>query len=463
MMTVASESLTSYSPATGEAIGSVELTNLSKLHRAVAAASDALRSDWSRVGTARAAAINAWADAVEDHASELSALVSKEMGKLRTEADFEISGAVDALRFNAGLARQLHGTAGPLSDGSIAYVEREPAGVAAFIVPWNAPILLLLRDLAPALAAGVTAVIKPAPESPLATARVIELAKDLIPDGVLNLVFGGAELGQALVEHPTVRVVAFTGSTETGRSVMRSAAVNFTRVLLELGGKSASVIFTDADADAAVSACLPNAFLIAGQFCMANSRILVERSAFESVRDLICTRVEALRVGPPDDPASDVGPLISEESLDRVMGYVDIARQAGHVAVGGRRAHVDSGAGAYMMPTVLSADLLDERITCREIFGPVVTVEPFDDEEGAIRLANITPYGLAGSVWTADGKRAWRVARGLRAGTVWVNRYGRLFAETPFGGMGHSGLGRTRGLDGLYTFTEQKHINWDVV
>ena len=276
---------------------------------------------------------------------------------------------------------------------------------------------------------------------------------------MLGVVHGGPELGRALVEHPAVRAVAFTGSTATGRAIMRSAAEDLTRVLLELGGKSPAIVFDDADVDAAAAGCLRSGLSIAGQFCMATTRIIAQRGVYDAVREAVCERAEQVAVGAPDDPASGMGPLISEQQLDRVDGYIDLARADGSVAVGGQRLHTDSG-GAYLAPTVLAGDRLDERLLREEIFGPVLTVEPFDRIEDGVALANLSPYGLAGSVWTTNVDRAWTAARGLRAGTVAVNRANAAFAEIASGGMGQSGIGRTRGLEGIHAFTELKHVNW---
>ena len=454
------QTLTSSDPATGAPLGTVALTSPGDLEAALERAQAALDGPWSRDASARSRALGAWGDAIAANADELAELIMRETGKLRGEAAFEIALAVDAVRFNAGLARHVDGQAGGLPDGSIAFVEREPVGVAAFIVPWNAPAILLLRDLAPALAAGVTAVVKPAPQTPLSTERLVELAEGAgIPPGVLGVVHGGPELGRALVEHPVVRSVAFTGSTATGRAIMRSAAEDLTRVLLELGGKSAAIVCDDADVDAAAAGCLRSGLSIAGQFCMATTRIIAQRGVYDAVREAVCERAEQVAVGAPDDPASGMGPLISEQQLDRVDGYIDLARADGSVAVGGQRLHTDSG-GAYLAPTVLAGDRLDGRLLREEIFGPVLTVEPFDRIEDGVALANLSPYGLAGSVWTTNVDRAWTAARGMRAGTVAVNRANAAFAEIASGGMGQSGIGRTRGLEGIHAFTELKHVNW---
>lgn len=452
--------LASHDPATGERIGAVEATDAERLDEVVGAAATAFAGEWSRDPRLRARVLTDWADVLEAHADEVSDLIVREVGKIMPEARLEIGLSVDALRYNAGLARYVGGEAGPLPDGSIAYLERVPVGVCGFIVPWNAPVVLLFRDLAPALAVGTTAVVKPSPETPLATQRVIELGREAgVPESVVGAVFGGAEIGQALVEHPQVRSIAFTGSTETGRKVMQSAAKDFTRVLLELGGKGVSLVFDDADLERGLSTCVASSFVVSGQFCMANTRLLVERSVYDDARDAVVEQVRGLKVGDPHDPATNLGPLISAQHRDRVAGYVDLARRTATVACGG---DLPEGGAAFMVPAVITDVDPGSPLAREEIFGPVVTVEPFPSEAEAIELANASPYGLAASVWTRDVARAWRVSRAIEAGTVWVNRFNRMFAEVASGGMKQSGIGRTRGIDGLRQFTEAKHINWEI-
>jgi len=447
------------SPATGEVIGAVPATSDAQLTAAVDAAEGAFRSTWARDSRSRAHVLHAWADQVEAHRSELARLLVLETGKLAAEADFEIRASIEALRYNAGMAAFVDGRAGILPDGSAAHLERQPVGVTAFITPWNWPVLLLVRDLAPALAAGVTAVIKPADPTPFTTREVVSLAGSAgMPKGVLNVVHGGADVGRALVEHPGVRAIAFTGSTNVGKDVMRAAAGTMRRVLLELGGKGSNLVFADADVASVIPTLLRTAFITAGQMCMATTRILVHRTRYDDVLDALVERVRAMRVGDPFDDASEMGPLISQKHRESVSGYVAMARASARVITGGDM--LDITPGAYLSPAVVTDVRADSPVVQHEIFGPVVTVEPFDDDADAIRLANAVPFGLVAGVWTRDVHRAWATARALDVGTVWVNGYMRSFPEMPSGGFKESGLGRTRGVEGIEQFTELKHINW---
>jgi acyl-CoA reductase-like NAD-dependent aldehyde dehydrogenase len=440
-------------------MGEAPITSAAELDSAVRQAEAAFRGPWSRDAASRARALGSWADALESECDALVQLLVTETGKLVREAEFEVRSSVDALRYNAGLARYVGGRAGQLSGGTTAHLERQPVGVTAFIAPWNWPVLLLIRDLAPALAAGVTAVIKPAELTPFSTQRILELAvRADVPDGVLNLVHGGAETGQALVEHLRISAVSFTGSTGAGKAIMRTAATTLKRTVLELGGKGCSLVFADANLEAAATNFLRTAFVGAGQVCMATTRILVEAPAFDDVLDAVVEGARQMAVGDPFDPRSDMGPLITSAHRDRVLGHVDHARRTSR-GVGGERLDSDPR-GAYMSPAVVTQVAPESRLVQEEVFGPVVTVEAFSTEEEGLWLANGTPYGLAAGVWTQDVDRAWRVARAVDAGSVWVNGYMSSYAEMPSGGFKQSGVGRTRGVEGIEQFTELKHINW---
>jgi acyl-CoA reductase-like NAD-dependent aldehyde dehydrogenase len=458
-----SERVVSTNPSTGETLGSVAAASAEEIEAVVARSRAAFeRGAWARDARLRQNALNAWAAALEAAREELIALLVRETGKILREARAEVAGSIDALRYNAGMARYVGGRAGRLPDGSAAHLERIPLGPTAFITPWNWPLLLVLRDLAPALAAGVTAIVKPAEQTPLVVQRAVEIGRAAgLPDDVVQTVHGvGPSAGAALVRHPDVRVVAFTGSTATGRAIARDAASTFKTLLLEMGGKAPNVIFADADLGAAFDAAVRSAFVTSGQMCMACSRILVERAIYDDALDGIVERVRRLRTGDPFDETTDLGPLIGEQHLGRVTGFLDEAQHRGRIAAGGERLRPSGLNGAFLAPTVVASPHRDSMLVREEVFGPVVTVEPFDGDDEAIALANITSYGLSAGVWTADVKRAWRVARAIQAGTVWVNGYNVSFAEMPSGGMNFSGLGRTRGIEGIELFTQLKHINW---
>lgn len=447
-------------PTSAVPLSPIPETPLEELGQLVAASRAAFAGEWPRNGRLRASALLTWADAVERDAPALVEQLIRETGKIRREAEAEVRGALDSLRYNAGLARYVGGRAGHLPDGSIAHLQREPIGPTLFITPWNWPVLLLLRDLAPALAAGVTAVVKPAPQTSAVTARLLELAQDAVPEGVLTLAFGGATAGQRLLQHPEIAGVAFTGSSATGRAIAQTAAGAFKRTLLELGGKGASVVFADADVETAVRASVRAAMTTSGQMCMACTRLLLEKRAARRAREVAVETLRSLRIGDPRDPETDLGPLISESHRARVLEYVGLARQDARVLTGGTPVAPDGLAGWFLSPCLVGDVAPSSPLVQDEIFGPVLTLEEFSDEGAAIRLANATPYGLATAVWTQEPQRAWRVAENIRAGTIWVNGHGGSFAEMPSGGYGESGVGRTRGIEGVEQFTELKHINW---
>lgn len=444
-------------PTTLRPLPPVPVTAPDELAEAAEAAEAATRSRWSVDGRLRAAVLHQWGEALTAHADELADALVTETGKTVTEAQQEIRACVDALTYNAGLARHLGGQAGTLPDGTVAHVVREPVGLTAFIVPWNWPALLLIRDLAPALAAGVTALVKPAPQTTNVTRRLLALGNASgLPADVVRLLVGGAEVGRAAVAHPRVRAVAFTGSTRTGAEILRAAGNGMKRTLLELGGKGTFVVCPDADLDQVIAAAVRGTVVTAGQMCMSCTRVLVARPLFAEVRDRLMAGLDGVRVGDPRHPDTRMGPLVSPAAGARVAAV--LAATAGHVH-GGQPVHADGVAGALMRPAVVTEVALDAPVVQDELFAPVLTVEPFDDEADAARLANATPYGLTASVWTRDLDRAWRLARSVQAGTVWVNGYLNSYPETPSGGMRSSGIGRTRGVVGVEQFTEVKHIH----
>ncbi|MEQ1506608.1 MAG: aldehyde dehydrogenase family protein [Myxococcota bacterium] len=393
------------------------------------------------------------------HADELARLEALDVGKpLANARAIDVPRTADTFAYFAGWATKLHGETIPVRGPFLNYTLREPLGVVGAIVPWNFPLLLAARKIAPALACGNTIVLKPPEEASLSCLRLAELCAEAgLPDGVVNVVTGiGEEAGAALVEHPDVAKIAFTGGTDTGRIVMRSAAATLKRLQLELGGKSPFILFADApDLAAAAAAAVTAAFYNMGELCTAGSRLLVERSVYDEVLARVAAGADALVTGDPLEPATQVGPLVSDAQRDRVAGYVDqgVAEGAALVA-GGTRA----GPGYFHAPTVFGGVTPEMVIAREEIFGPVLSVIPFDDLADAARIANSTAFGLAAGIHTRDIGKAHALAARIRAGTVWINTYNRFDAASPYGGVGASGFGRENGRAVLDELTQLKSV-----
>ena len=401
----------------------------------------------------RAAILRAIADAVDATLEELAVLEARNAGKAIADARGEIAMVRDTFLYYAGAPERPSGETIPVAGGH-AFTVREPLGVVGLITPWNFPLTIAAWKLAPALAAGNTVVLKPAELTPLSALRFVELASEAgLPDGVLNVVVGpGRSVGQRLVEHPGVAKIAFTGSTEVGRSIAAGAAATIKRVTLELGGKSANLVFADADLEAAAAAAPLAVFGNAGQDCCARSRILVQDTALERFMALLEPHVAALRVGDPLDDATQMGPLISAGQRESVQSFLN-----GEAPIAFRGSAPD-GPGYWFAPTVLAPVRPGDRVAREEIFGPIVAVIPFADEQEAVRLANDTIYGLSGSIWTRDGARALRVARALETGVLSINSNTSVRVSTPFGGFKQSGYGRELGAHALDAYTEVKTV-----
>jgi betaine-aldehyde dehydrogenase len=443
-------SLSVLNPATEETIATLEQAGVPETDAAVARAKAAFPA-WRAVSPAdRGRLLRRLATLVEEHHEELSRIESQNVGKPIAGARGEVGMVADVFHFYAGAVDKKHGETIPVA-GGIDMTFREPLGVVGLIVPWNFPLNISSWKLGPALACGNTVVLKPAELTPLSALRLAELALEAeIPEGVLNVVVGkGSIVGQRLVEHPDVAKIGFTGSTEVGRSVMEGAAATIKRVTLELGGKSANVVFADADLEKAAAAAPYAVFDNAGQDCCARSRILVERSAYDRFAELLVAATRNVKVGDPADDATEMGPLISAQHRETVASFVDGAPLF--------RGDTPSGKG-YWYPCTIVEATNDDRIAREEVFGPVAALIPFDDEADAIRIANDTPYGLSGSIWTENGGRALRVARALETGVLSVNSNSSVRVSTPFGGFKQSGFGRELGMNGLDGYSEVKNV-----
>ena len=455
-----------FNPATGETIARVAEATAQDVDAAVKSARKALEGPWSKLSPAeRERLLNKLADLVEAHAEELAQLETLNNGKtIRESKNGDLPLAVSLLRYFAGWPTKIHGETIPVSvpyyPGAkfLHYTVREPIGVVGAIIPWNFPLLMAVERLAPVLACGNALVLKPAEQTPLSALRLGELALEAgIPPGVVNVVPGdGPSAGAALAAHPDVDKITFTGSTEVGREIVKASAGNLKKLSLELGGKSPNIVFADADLDAAAKGMFMGIFYNQGQCCSAGSRVFVEKSKFDELVGALVERAKTVRQGPGLDPKIQMGPLVSKEQKERVLGYVAAGKREGaKLLCGGEEL---PGGGYFVKPTVFS-DVRDSmKIAREEIFGPVLTVMPFESADEVVTRANSTDYGLVAGVWTKDVKKAHMMAQSLKAGTVWINCYHFVDAAAPWGGYKQSGYGREKSQYAVDLYTQLKSV-----
>jgi betaine-aldehyde dehydrogenase len=451
-------------PSTEEILAEVPNADEGDVNRAVAAAKAAFDSGAWPETTAqeRGRILFRLAERVRKEAPALAELEVRNSGKPIVEAEYDINDVATCFEYYGGLATKVLGSVNPVPDNALNFTMREPIGVAAQIIPWNYPLLMAAWKLAPAIAAGCTCILKPAEQTPLTALEFAGYLADAgLPPGVVNIITGfGETAGAPLVKHPDVNKVAFTGSAAVGKAIVKMAADTLKRVTLELGGKSPNIFFADADFECAIDGALFGVFINLGEVCSAGSRILVEKSIYSKFVEAMAAKAKTIRLGPPLERETKMGPLVSNEQFDRVRSYQELGKKEAKVASGGGR--VSSFAkGYYVEPTIFYDVENSARIAQEEIFGPVATVIPFANEADAIRIANDTPYGLAAAVWSRDIFKAFRVVRALRAGIVWVNHMQPTYVEAPWGGYKQSGFGRELGSWGIeeYLETKQVHIN----
>ncbi len=445
-------------PSTGDVIAEAPLSTAEDVDRAVAAARKAFETWGASTPRYRSEVLLKLADAILEHGDELADIESADAGKPRQAfVDEELEMCADNLRFFAGAARNMEGKAADeYAEGFTSFVRREPAGVAAQITPWNYPLMMAMWKIGPAFAAGCTSVLKPAENTPLSTFKLAEISADIVPPGVLNVIGGhGDPAGSALVTHPGIDMVSLTGSPETGKWIAKAAADTLKRVHLELGGKAPVIIFDDYDPETALEFIAATALFNAGQDCTAATRILASEKVYDDVVNGLAEQAKGYVIGDLDDPDTTLGPVISERQRDRVGGFFERKPEHAEVVTGGENA---GRPGFYFEPTVVANVEQDDEMVQDEIFGPVMTVQRFDDEAKAIEWANGTRYGLAASVWTRDIGRAFRVANAIRFGAVWINNHITMASEMPHGGFKQSGYGKDMSAYSVEDYTVVKHV-----
>jgi aldehyde dehydrogenase (NAD+) len=452
-------------PATGEVLTQIAEGSSADVDRAVKAARRALEDrngPWRKMSASeRGRLIWKLADLLEKNIDEFAELETLDNGKPIFESRYvDMPMVIDVLRYYAGLATKIHGETVNTLETAFTYTLREPVGVVGLIVPWNFPLLLASWKVGPALACGNTIVWKPASQTSLTTLRFGKLAIEAgVPAGVINIVTGPGSVGRAMVQHPGIDKIAFTGSTAVGQEIMRSAADTVKRITLELGGKSPNIVFADSDIDNAVKGAITGIFYGKGEVCNAGSRLFLENKVKDEFIDKLAARAAKMRPADPLDPKTRLGAIVSQEQMQTVLRYIEAGKKDGaKLVAGGNRVNVDGGKGFFIEPTIFGDVTNDMTIAREEIFGPVLSVLSFDDIDEVIQQANNNPYGLAAAVWTRDVKKAHSVSRRLKAGTVWINTYGLMDASLPFGGYKSSGFGRELGMHAIEHYTELKTV-----
>lgn len=459
--------LESRNPATGELIGYAQKSAESDIVQSIDSVYETFqKSDWGINPKRRYDALLGLAQQIEHHMEHLARILTMEQGKTIRESRMELAGCVDTLKYFAGAARTVFGRSIQLEPANFGIIAKEPIGVVGIISPWNWPALLMVRELAPALAAGNGVIVKPASLTPVISVEIFKLIDQVpqFPKGIVSIVTGpGQSIGAAMGTSNKIDMISFTGDTSTGKTIMELAASNIKKLALELGGKSPNVVFEDANLDKAIPLIGRSIFISAGQICMAGSRLLVHESIKEEVVSRLKDYAENLQVGNGILEATDMGPLVSQHQLDLVAEYSEIGRREGNIVTGGYRlTGGDYDKGYFFAPTIIDDLAPGCRVVREEIFGPVLAVQSFSSDEEALTAANDTDFGLSAGIWTSSLNRAMKMSQGIKAGTVWINTYNKNFPEAEFGGYKQSGLGRTRGVDGLMEYCETKHIHFEM-